>query len=70
MTYEIICLAIFFLGLLMQYQMTAQLLASFPLGFSVEDTARHGRPLCFVGGLGLGVLLLGVELFLLVFTVG
>lgn len=70
MTYEIICLAIFFLGLLMQYQMAAQLLASFPLGFSVEDTAKHGRPLCFVGGLGLGVLLLGVELFLLVFTVG
>ena len=69
MSYEFLFFVLFLVGLLMQSSFFSQPSASGLLVFMGQDTAKNGRTLCFVGGLGLSVMFLGVELFLVVFTI-
>lgn len=70
MAYELIFLCVFLTGLAMQHQTVVHILGSDGIGLVKQDVSKSGRAWCFVGGLGLGVMLMGVELFLVVFTVG
>ena len=69
MSYELICLLAFLAGLSVQFQSVYRADGTGLLGFLGQDAHKTGRSLCFVGLLGLCVLLMGVEIFLAIFTV-
>ena len=68
MTYEIVLIVVFFVGLSLQSRAVFSSDGQGLLGFLGHDLDKTGRTLCFIGLLGMSVLLLGVEVFLVFFT--
>jgi signal peptidase I len=69
MSYELILTFVFLVGLMLQFHVIYHPSGTGVLGSLGKDLDKSGRSLCFVGVIGLAVLLLGVEIFLAVFTV-
>lgn len=69
MSYELILAVIFLAGLSLQSRAVYGLEGEGALGFLGKDLHKTGRTMCFVGVLGLIVMLVGVEIFLAIFTI-
>ena len=69
MSYEFICALAFLAGLSLQFKAIYCADGTGLLGFLGKDAQKTGRSMCFMGALGLAILLLGVELFLALFTI-
>lgn len=68
MSYELILAFVLLIGILLQFHVVYNPNGTGVLGFLGKDLDKQGRSLCFVGLIGLAVLLLGVEIFLALFT--